>query len=255
MHIAPGSSRAPRASAGRSNQGGAEYPRRQKNPVDDDVSTDNESQKKLTCRRRVRECYSSYSLRHRPLSSYPTIEDIRARVSDAAFGRPLITNVLRGLVAEAIIATALEPEWSWCSSDYSSWDFERADGSRIEVKQSAARQTWSTGSAPSKCRFDIRARQGRWEGPDWIAEPGRNAGLYIFAHQPVSTDLADHRDPQQWVFYVVAAAELPEGASLSLQRVRSLAPPTAFSELRERVRASADSRVPTVPPTFVERDL
>ena len=44
-----------------------------------------------------------------------TPTDIERRVSDAAFGNRLITNVFRGHVAEAIVAEALDPEWTWCS--------------------------------------------------------------------------------------------------------------------------------------------
>lgn len=71
----------------------------------------------------------------------PTVADIQRKVADAAFGRPLITNVMRGQVVEAIVACALEPECRWCAADYSSWDFDRADGVRLEIKQSAARQS------------------------------------------------------------------------------------------------------------------
>lgn len=38
------------------------------------------------------------------------ISDVIAKVSQVAFGKPLVTNVLRGHVAEAIIALALEPD-------------------------------------------------------------------------------------------------------------------------------------------------
>jgi hypothetical protein len=169
----------------------------------------------------------------------PSIEAIRQRASDAAFGRPLITNVLRGLIAEAIVAEALEPDWSWCSSDYSSWDFERADGLRIEVKQSAARQSWSTGVGSSKCRFDIRARQGRWEGNEWIGGVGRNADLYIFAHHTIADEAADHRDPQQWMFYVVRADRLPQSSTLGLGTVQALASGATFLELGAVVRDAA----------------
>lgn len=52
------------------------------------------------------------------MTAPPTVDEIVARVSNAAFGRPLVTNVLRGQVVEAIVASALEPEWTWCAADY-----------------------------------------------------------------------------------------------------------------------------------------
>ena len=171
--------------------------------------------------------------------SAPSIADIHRKVSEAAFGRPLITNVLRGQVVEAIVACALEPEWTWCAEDYSSWDFERADGKRLEVKQSAARQSWAVSDKPSACSFDIGIRKGRWEGPHWISEVGRAADVYIFAHHPIADSTADHRDPNQWQFYVIPTRLLPDTQRLSLSRARSLATASSFGELSDAVKLAS----------------
>lgn len=169
----------------------------------------------------------------------PRAADIQEKAGVSAFGKPLITNVHRGLVAEAIVASALEPDWRWCSEDYSSWDFERADGAKLEVKQSAARQSWAASDAkPSACSFDIASRTGRWEnGVDWIEQPGRSAHLYVFAHHPVSDDSADHRDPRQWRFYVVSTARLPDGKRIGIAAVRALADQCTYQELEAAVAA------------------
>ncbi len=112
-----------------------------------------------------------------------TIEDVVKRVTQTAFGNPLVTNVLRGHLVEAMIALVIEPEWKWCAGDYSSWDFERDDGVRVEIKQSAVRQTWDP---PAHGRiytsFDVKERTGRWEGAIFIEEPGRAAHIYVFAY-------------------------------------------------------------------------
>lgn len=173
------------------------------------------------------------------MTSIPTISDIQRKVAEAAFGRPLVTNVMRGQVVEAIVACALEPEWTWCAEDYSSWDFERADGMRLEVKQSAARQTWAASDKPSACSFDIAMRKGRWEGSSWVDEVGRAAHIYIFAHHPVADRSADHRDPTQWQFYVVPTSQLPNTRRLSLNGVRSLATATSFAELEQAVEVAS----------------
>ncbi|MFA7586476.1 hypothetical protein ACVENA_19455 [Sphingopyxis sp. 550A] len=163
------------------------------------------------------------------------------KVSQVAFGKPLVTNVLRGHVAEAIIALALEPEWSLCSADYAGWDFERADGLRLEVKQSAAMQSWSTGK-PSKAIFDVAARTGYWEsGTEWIAKEGRPAHLYVFAHHGVYGDHADHRDPAQWEFYVVPTSALPDVKQISLSRIKLIAAAVAIDSLAVTVRSTAHS--------------
>lgn len=175
----------------------------------------------------------------RPASSCFGIGDVIAKVSQAAFGNPLVTNVLRGQVAEAIIALALEPEWNWCSADYSGWDFERADGLRLEVKQSAAMQSWSTGR-PSKAIFDVAGRTGHWEsGTQWIAQVGRPAHIYVFAHHGIYADHADHRDPSQWQFYVVATSDLPDLKQAALSTISRFTTPVPITALADKVRVTA----------------
>lgn len=148
-------------------------------------------------------------------------------------------------MAEAIIAMLIEPAWRWCSADYAAWDFERHDGVRLEVKQSAARQTWhSAADKPSNCLFDIRARKGRYEGATWFSEPGRHADLYVLAHHGVCDETADQADPQQWRFYVILAAALPDAASISLSKARRLS-----EELRAgRLKVAVDEAASCVTP-------
>jgi hypothetical protein len=168
------------------------------------------------------------------------IDAVVAKVSQAAFGKPLITNVLRGQVAEAIIAMALEPDWTWCSADYASWDFENAAGCRLEVKQSALRQSWVTDpSIKSVPGFDIAPRKGRWEGSKWIADPRRYAHLYILAYHGVTDDSADHRDPRQWVFFVIPSSTLPPVQRLTLKRARDLAESCSTQDLHSVVNTIA----------------
>ena len=172
----------------------------------------------------------------------PSIAEITRRAAQAAFGKPLVVNVQRGLVAEAIVAAALEPDWRWCSEDYSSWDFEHRDGTRLEVKQSAARQSWST-TRPSSCSFDIAPRTGRYEGGTrWIEEAGRNADIYILAHHPIFDGRPDHRDPGQWLFYVIPTRLLPPSRRIALGPVNRLVAHCGFTELKERVATVAGSR-------------
>lgn len=163
------------------------------------------------------------------------VDDVVQKVSLATFGGPLVTNVLRGHLVEAIIALALEPDWEWCSGDYASWDFEcRSTGTRLEVKQSAAKQSWvlNPEGKPSSPRFDIAARTGRWETDGvFVREHGRAAQVYIFAHHPVVDGRADHRDPMQWRFYVVAAKNLPTAKSIGLEPVRAIATECGVADL------------------------
>lgn len=157
------------------------------------------------------------------------------RAAQAAFGRPLVSNTLRSILVEAMVAQALEPEWTWCAADYASWDFERADKLRLEVKQSAARQTWAKDGRISTARFDIAARTGAWLNGAWAPGSRRNAHLYVLAHHVVTDDTTDHRERSQWLFYVVTAARLPNSATIGLAGLKALATPVRFDRLHNAV--------------------
>jgi hypothetical protein len=88
----------------------------------------------------------------------PTINEIRAKACAAAFGNAVVENSFRGFVVEIIVDAALAPGWLLCSGDWRGWDFEHTIGARLEVKQSAARQTWTTPPKPPPPIFDIRER-------------------------------------------------------------------------------------------------
>jgi hypothetical protein len=173
------------------------------------------------------------------------VDDVVQKVTQATFGGPLVTNVLRGHLVEAIIAMALEPDWEWCSGDYASWDFQcRNTGTRLEVKQSAAKQSWVLNpySKPSSPRFDIAARTGRWETDGvFVRERGRAAHVYIFAHHPLTDEGADHRDPMQWRFYVVAEKDLPTAKSIGLEPVKAISNQCVHSDLQSVVNSCQSS--------------
>lgn len=171
------------------------------------------------------------------------VQSVFEKASKAAFGSRLITNINRGLVAEAIVALALEPDWQWVSADYSSWDFERADGIKLEVKQSAALQSWSKvfhgANIESKASFDIAPRTGYWQNQTWVPEVGRAAQIYVFCRHLIWDEKADHRDPYQWEFYVVEASRLPIQKTISLKPLKLLCDPVAFDQIHAEVQALA----------------
>ena len=163
----------------------------------------------------------------------PTPSDIVSAAADAIFGKPLVTNVYRSVLVEAMVASAL-PGWEWCSSDYASCDFRRGDV-RLEVKQSSLLQTWSTGrfARPS---WDIAPRTGYWlDGATWVAAPGRNADIYVLALHSVTDDTADHRDPRQWRFFVVLARSLPPAKRIGLAAIERLTDAVTFDGLSSRI--------------------
>jgi hypothetical protein len=166
-----------------------------------------------------------------------TRDQIVSRAAEAAFGKPLITNVLRSIIVETFVAAALPDEWDWCAADYAPCDFRHRDGIRLEVKQSAALQSWASAGRVSRSIFDIAPRTGQWldGGTKWVPGVGRNADIYVFAHHPVTDQSADHCDPMQWNFYVVLASELPERRTISLNGLTRLYTPVDFRMLARAV--------------------
>ena len=163
-------------------------------------------------------------------------EKVISKATQAAFGKPVINNVFRAIIAETVVACSLPEEWAWCSGDWAPCDFKHCDGTRLEVKQSAARQSWhSAGDAPSKGVFDIAIRKGFYDGTEWNEAEGRNADIYVFAFHPVADDTADQRDPAQWHFYVVPTSQLPATKRIGLPAVARLASPVGCLDLAHTV--------------------
>jgi hypothetical protein len=168
--------------------------------------------------------------------SPPLSEEIAAAASQLAFGKKVVQNDLRALVVEVIVHYGLKPDWRHCSEDWNGWDFEHKDGTRLEVKQSAAQQTWAAPRSKPSLRFDIRERSGYWEsGITWISRPGRYAQIYIFAYHGISGETADHRDSSQWRFHVVRTSRLPATRTIGLSTIAALSPAFEWSALFEAV--------------------
>lgn len=167
------------------------------------------------------------------------MNDLPSRVaqlaSDATFNRPLVTNIFRGIIAEAIVSLAL-PDWRWVSADYSPYDFEHPDGTKLEVKQSSLRQSWVT-AKPSVPSWDIAARTGSYGDDGWLPKVGRNADIYVLALHGTTDDTTDHRDPDQWCFFVIPTAQLPSTKRLGVNAATRIAGGAVrFAELASTVR-------------------
>lgn len=160
---------------------------------------------------------------------------ITPRLMKRLYTGPLLQNDARGAYVEEMIALALEPEWFFASSDWSGWDFDNGDKVRIQVKQSAARQSWA--GNPYAGQFSIKAVTGYWEdGTRWVPCPGRAADLYVFAWHPVADERADHTDPSQWRFYLSLERQLSEGQkTIAPSTLERLTTRIGYEELRAAV--------------------
>ena len=120
--------------------------------------------------------------------SAPTIEEVRDAAAAFSYGSPLIENGYRGLIAEILVAEALGAEWRICSGGWSGWDLEHVSGCRIEVKQSAARQTWAAPKKASAPSFGIFRENRLFRGRDQMDSAGGPASPHLRVRVP-----PDHR--------------------------------------------------------------
>jgi len=161
-----------------------------------------------------------------------SMSEIASRLASRLFDGRLIENQHRSAFIEAMIEPYLEPYgWCYAGAGWSGWDFDRKDGRRLEVKQSAAHQTWSEfRNLRTRGIFDIAARKGYFYdgGSKWAPVPGRPAQTYVFAWNPTFGSETDHRNPDQWEFYVVAETSLPQHKTIGLSEIKKL---TAFVKL------------------------
>lgn len=151
----------------------------------------------------------------------------------------LLSNTLRGRLAEFLVASALgvaignRIEWD-------AIDVISPSGVKVEVKSSAYLQSWK--GKPSRITFDIQHKLAwDWDVNSFTANPARTADVYVFC-------LLDHKDPEsvdptnlnQWRFFVLATKELEaklnQQKTLSLTTLQSLnAFEVRYSDLAEAV--------------------
>ena len=170
-------------------------------------------------------------------------ESIIAEVVKAHYQKRLINNTHRADYVEAMIALTLGERWNLVSRywDWAPWDLERDDGVRLEVKQSAAIQPWTIHDSQAPRSFDIAPRTGYWDHQSrWHAGEARYADIYVFAwHRELDSDIADHRNPDQWRFFVAPEYKLPAQKSISLNPLKKLAMEATHDGLLEAVNAAA----------------
>ena len=152
-----------------------------------------------------------------------------------------LSNALRGVLAEYIVAQALggsvSPRVEW-----DAYDLKSESGLKIEVKSSAYLQSWAQ-QKPSAIRFDIGLKRG-WDAETNVsaAEPGRSADVYvfcIFAEQ--NRAQANPLRLEQWFFLVCPTAVLnqrfPHQKSVALSALEALPlSRLSFTELAEQLR-------------------
>lgn len=123
-------------------------------------------------------------------------------------GSDLLANTSRGILAEFLVATALDAAGD-VRLEWASYDVRAKDGTKVEVKSAAYVQSWPQ-SRESPISFGIHPARG-WD-PDaneYDTVPRRNADVYVFCLL-ATRDSIDPLDVTQWKFFVLPTRVLDE---------------------------------------------
>ena len=163
----------------------------------------------------------------------------------AFFDVPIMQNNLRGMYVEHLVAELLGEGWDLVGQDWAAWDIQHSDGTRVEVKQSARRQTWAAPeNGSSKPSFSIRVPKFIWKGAAKTTTNVRPADIYVFAWHGTDGDESDQRVDGQWQFFVVPASELPAQNVIGLTSLKRLTEPTDSVGLRKTANNLRVGRLP-----------
>ena len=155
----------------------------------------------------------------------------------------LLSNVQRGVLAEFLVAAALEltekPREEWAG-----FDLKVPDGETIEVKSAAYIQSWKQ-KGYSKISFDIAKRKSSWNPEtgktDTWKPPQRVAHVYVFCllrHKCQKT--INPLSVEQWEFYVVSRSQLDrsewgQNENIGLNSLCSLTRAIPYDQLKSKV--------------------
>ena len=170
----------------------------------------------------------------------------------------LVSNVTRGVLAEFIVATALDVNITGTRNDWDAFDLTTPSGTKIEVKSAAYLQTWFQ-SAPSNIVFHTpltRATDPSTNRMD--SESRRQADVYVLAllhHDDKAT--VDPLNLAQWSFFVVPTCRLDSRKrsqhSITLRSLQALVSSVQYSELAAAVIHAGDAQRASAPPTIFNR--
>ena len=122
----------------------------------------------------------------------------------------LLSNANRGVLAEFIVASALELDMD-ARTEWDAYDFKTGKGLKIEIKSAAYLQSWKQEKL-SDIRYRIAPTKGWYADTNEVSEDiKRHADLYIFC-------LLDHKNKRtvdllnldQWEFYLLETSILDE---------------------------------------------
>ena len=150
----------------------------------------------------------------------------------------ILSNAVRGKLAEFIVASALDIHQGICS-EWESYDLITKSGRRLEIKSSGYIQSWHQKSK-SKIIFGIQPTR-KWDDRTGLYEEKsrRQSDVYVFcllAHQNPET--INPMDLQQWEFHILPTSMLNKHKeyqkTISLGSLKKLNPSRVeYSQLAE----------------------
>jgi hypothetical protein len=122
-------------------------------------------------------------------------------------------NIVRGLLAEYLVATAVG-DTNPVRRAWDSHDVTTADGTRIEVKSSGYLQSWRQRDLSRIVFSGLVGRGYSYESNALDSEPSLRADLYVFAlHNCRVPEKYDPLDLAAWEFHVVSVDKLRAAGS------------------------------------------
>jgi hypothetical protein len=157
----------------------------------------------------------------------------------------LLSNATRGVVAEYLVARALDADPNGIRDEWAAYDLTTKDGTKIEVKSAAYLQSWHQGKL-SRISFVVPKTRA-WDPLTNVLadQPARQADVYVFAllfHQDKQT--VQPLDVSQWVFYVLPTSVL-DGRTRSQHSITMASlcklceQPVGYQDLRGAVEEAA----------------
>lgn len=127
----------------------------------------------------------------------------------------LLSNATRGIVAEYLVARALDADPEGVRDEWAAYDLRTKDGVKIEVKSAAYLQSWHQDEGKLSRVSFVVPKTRAWDPltNSLDEQPARQADVYVFAllaHQDKRT--IQPLDVSQWIFYVLPTSLLDRRA-------------------------------------------
>jgi len=154
-------------------------------------------------------------------------------------GSDLISNATRGRLAEFIVGSAIDYDFTHPREEWEAYDLLMDNEIKIEVKSAAYIQSWKQ-KKYSPITFSIKPSK-YWDPVTHIeSEVKRHADIYVFCHLKNKDSTIDPLKMEQWDFYVLSTYQLDmlnnNKKIISLNTLNCLTKPTTYNNLKNKIR-------------------